>query len=319
VLARLSVYEPDRPARQYILDERSRYLIGRDETCTVSLDDERLSRRHAKIEFVDGAWWLSDLCSKNGTLINGRPITRYMLTDRQWIEIGGVIACFDLVSTETLDADRRRITERWQTSVELSRTLKPSQDLEILLQHALQSFIEVAGAERGFVMLRQANGEMALGTSIAAGSRTFNGSRSVVSQTVEEKRPVVCSDVSFDSLLVHQASIVGGGISALACLPLTVGEQMLGVIYVDSREAGKHFTELDVEILQALADHSALVIGVSRLRDEIVDLSEMLPAELSREPPADRTLIDKLQSLLPKLDRPDKAPVAGVAAAGADN
>ena len=36
---------------------------------------------------------------------------------------------------------------------------------------------------------------------------------------------------------------------------------MLGVIYVDSREPGHRFTELDLEILEALAEHAALVLA----------------------------------------------------------
>src|SRR5205085_9871659 len=49
--------------------------IGRDLTCTVSLDDPRVSRRHARIVVEpDGAAAIEDLGSRNGTTLNGRAL-----------------------------------------------------------------------------------------------------------------------------------------------------------------------------------------------------------------------------------------------------
>lgn len=311
MLARLTIYQPDRPARQFILDEASRYLIGRDTACSIQLDDDRLSRRHAKIEFVDRSWWVSDLCSKNGTVINGRPITLCELKDQQWFEIGGLVAYFDRITPEVLEEERRRLAERWNTSIELSRTLKPTDDLDTMLAQALQAFAGAAGAERGYVVLLTDGGETRLHASLPAGTAIFGGSRTVIDRTMEQHEAVVCSDVSLDSSLVDQASIVGGGIAALVSIPLMVGDRLLGVIYVDSRESGRHYTERDAEILRALADHVALVIGVSLLREESVDLTHMLPRELSREPAAHTALLTCLQQALQSLYGPPEISVGG--------
>ncbi len=315
--ARLTFYVADRPARQYLLDESERYLIGRDEACAMSITDGTLSRRHAKLRFADGAWRLSDLASKNGTLIAGRAISHHSLNDEEWIEFGGVLACFDSVSQAAIDADERRIDQQWQSSVQLSRVLTPRMNPDELLARVLESFVTTSGSERGFVMLRQPSGEFKPDVVLPPGHDDFTGSRSVVARTFDENRPVVCSDVSGDAQLGPQPSIASGAISALACVPLRVGDSVLGVIYVDSRKRGKLFTELDIELLQALADHAALVISVSRLRENIVDLSAMLPAELNRDTPPDEALISKVQGLLPRLQRPGHEP--GGAVAGPDS
>ncbi len=315
--ARLTFYVTDRPARQFLLNEAERYLIGRDDACCMSIIDSTLSRRHAKLRFADGTWRLSDLASKNGTLIAGRPISHHLLNGEEWIEFGSVLACFDSVSQAALDADERRIGEQWQSSVQLSRVLTPSMNPDELLARVLESFVTTSGTERGFIMLRQASGEFKPDVVRPPGHDDFTGSQSVVNRTFEENRPVVCSDVSHDAQLGPQPSIASGAISALACVPLRVGDSVLGVIYVDSRRPGKLFTELDIELLQALADHAALVISVSRLRENIVDLSAMLPAELNRDTPPDEALVRKVQSLLPRLERPGHEP--GEAVAGADS
>lgn len=48
--------------------------IGRDEACAMQLVDPMISRRHARVEFQAGEWWLRDLGSANGTEVNGRKV-----------------------------------------------------------------------------------------------------------------------------------------------------------------------------------------------------------------------------------------------------
>lgn len=47
--------------------------VGRDLDNLVVLQDPTVSGRHAVIHHRDGAWWVEDLGSTNGTRLNGRP------------------------------------------------------------------------------------------------------------------------------------------------------------------------------------------------------------------------------------------------------
>mgnify|MGYP002652055109 FL=1 len=49
-------------------------VIGRSPACTLVLDDSYASSRHARVFPKDGAWWLEDLGSTNGTTLSGRPV-----------------------------------------------------------------------------------------------------------------------------------------------------------------------------------------------------------------------------------------------------
>jgi len=49
-------------------------VIGRDRRCDISIDDPFMSQRHAEILFREGVYYLSDLGSTNGTLLNGNSV-----------------------------------------------------------------------------------------------------------------------------------------------------------------------------------------------------------------------------------------------------
>jgi pSer/pThr/pTyr-binding forkhead associated (FHA) protein len=71
---------------------RERVSIGRDPGVDVSIDgDEQVSRVHAELELVGGAWVVrDDGLSTNGTFVNGERLTsRRRLADRDLIMIGG--------------------------------------------------------------------------------------------------------------------------------------------------------------------------------------------------------------------------------------
>src|SRR4029078_12274047 len=63
-------YRLIRGDRQIALSPREN-VIGRDETAPLWIDDNLVSRRHARIVIDEAGAWLEDLGSKNGTLLRG--------------------------------------------------------------------------------------------------------------------------------------------------------------------------------------------------------------------------------------------------------
>ena len=54
--------------------EEEEVVIGRSSQCQVTIADRFLSRRHARLFRRESRWWIEDLGSRNGTLVNGRVI-----------------------------------------------------------------------------------------------------------------------------------------------------------------------------------------------------------------------------------------------------
>ena len=59
-------------------------------------------------------------------------------------------------------------------------------------------------------------------------------------------------------------------------MPVHALDRLIGVMYADSRKPGAAFTELDLEILEALAAQAGLAIAVARLDEELKGLARRI-------------------------------------------
>jgi two-component system, cell cycle response regulator len=69
---------------------KTEMIVGRSETADIFIDDQDVSRAHAKIEVQKDSITISDLGSTNGTLVNGKPVQRHDLKDGDKIQIGNI-------------------------------------------------------------------------------------------------------------------------------------------------------------------------------------------------------------------------------------
>ena len=65
-----------------------RVLLGRAADADLLLDDEGVSRRHAQIIKDGSDYWIEDLGSTNGILVNGEKVKRAILSDSDRIQVG---------------------------------------------------------------------------------------------------------------------------------------------------------------------------------------------------------------------------------------
>ncbi len=85
-MARLVVESGPNIGTDYILWD---YLVvGRQRTCDVVVDDERISRQNTAILAVEGSHVVRDLGSRNGTLLNGKPIDKAALNFGDLVTVG---------------------------------------------------------------------------------------------------------------------------------------------------------------------------------------------------------------------------------------
>ena len=71
-------------------------VIGRSEACDICLNDHSVSRRHARIDLIDGTYSVRDLDSTNGTRVNDQPVGSdpRPLRDGDYLQIGNFVFRF---------------------------------------------------------------------------------------------------------------------------------------------------------------------------------------------------------------------------------
>jgi len=79
--------------QQYRLEAET--VLGRDgNRCHFVVDDDSVSRQHAKIKFERGQYFVYDLGSANGTYINNARIQKQMLMDGDILRVGNTSLVF---------------------------------------------------------------------------------------------------------------------------------------------------------------------------------------------------------------------------------
>jgi pSer/pThr/pTyr-binding forkhead associated (FHA) protein len=83
--------------------------IGREEENTIRLNDERVSRFHAKLQEDAGRIILTDLDSTNGTRVNGRPVQMRVLKPGDQVSIGRCLLLFGSPDEIAARAERSKL------------------------------------------------------------------------------------------------------------------------------------------------------------------------------------------------------------------
>ncbi len=94
-MPRLKITQPDGTVKTLALRPDSRIRIGRAGDNEAVLDDPRSSRVHAIVERTGDGWVLTDMGSRNGTRLNGRPVSEAILRGRDKIQIGKSTVLFE--------------------------------------------------------------------------------------------------------------------------------------------------------------------------------------------------------------------------------
>jgi pSer/pThr/pTyr-binding forkhead associated (FHA) protein len=83
---------PSDPAIALELSPGQEWVLGRDESCSVRLEDPDVSRRHLRLHREGTDTLLTDLGSRNGTRVNGHPTKTARLALGDVVRLGGCVA-----------------------------------------------------------------------------------------------------------------------------------------------------------------------------------------------------------------------------------
>src|SRR5262249_17738338 len=144
-----------------------------------------------------------------------------------------------------------------QNLVRVSASVKSSLQLDQVLQQVVDDVIALTGAERVYLMLRDAeSGELKPCIACNLENRTIPDSeialiRSVIDAAVEKGEPIVPTNAQDDDRFHSKTSVVNQGLRSIVCIPLLVDGDALGVLYADNRSTFGAFSPDLIPLLSA--------------------------------------------------------------------
>lgn len=178
-----------------------------------------------------------------------------------------------------LRRDKERLTATLQQKVaeltvlsRIGKSVTGLMDQEQLLQRIVEAAVFITKAEEGFLLLHdQQQNELYLRAAKNLGEQRAQSLRIPVDDTLAGQVVRTGKSVRLDQARSGVALKVKTGflVRAILQVPLTVGEQVIGVLAVDNRSTDRTFSEDDQYLLATLADYAAIAIENARLYERV--------------------------------------------------
>ncbi|MBI4704232.1 MAG: sigma 54-interacting transcriptional regulator [Deltaproteobacteria bacterium] len=209
-----------------------------------------------------------------------------VVTVKRVAEVGG--------ATSAVEGDPQRLQALYRAESQIGRAAGLDDVLAAIAEAALAlvpSATHVTLVLRDDdAALRPGGGEpgTATGTYLPVLSRARCGSpappgepapvpRSIFRKALAERAAVLFADAPKE--VGTSASILGASVRSTAAVPLWRGDEILGVLQVDNRDAPGMLKPRDLDILLVLAEHASLAVAGARLVKRLVVAEERLRSE----------------------------------------
>jgi adenylate cyclase len=150
-------------------------------------------------------------------------------------------------------------------------TAQPDQP-EDVSELVMDAVFEHIPADRGFLMLLDESGDLkprVVKNRHGGEEGKITISKTIADRVVGDRVAILTSDAQVDPRFATGESIRFHGIRSAMCVPLWKGDQVIGIIHVDSPIQANTFTESDLDLLSALANYSAIAIEQASLNRKV--------------------------------------------------
>ena len=261
--------------------ERGPALIGSDLSVAIRLPLPTVPRRQAILfQDANGYWYLEDLGSGGGTLLNGNPVRRARLRSSDRIDIGPfrllidsgkpgsqfstpapVAKLAELPETAVVRYPEDLISARSVTAAniqDVTARLLLIDNQQQMLKEILDSLLAIFGSLNAWIGLRT---DMKAPIAISAGrsrsGRTIDeGSLPpvLIERALEHDHAVLIpkvADIARRGLKIFRSARIG---AAMSC-PVRTPRGTIGVIYVDNAAGSSPYDQADLDQFILLAGH----------------------------------------------------------------
>lgn len=277
------------------------FVIGRLQACDLTLTDNRISRRHARIRLEGTSVVLEDLGSRHGLTVNGERVRSRRLVVGDRIGFGmedsyHLTVCdsgnpqdplLKRVAGLPATGSRTGALGRLSAVLDVARTMAASEDVGPVFEAVVEAALTIAGADRAFLLLRDEQGELRVKVARDANAGRsqppkLGVPRSVISDALDRRRQLFSVTIGPRSERAQELldrTDPQLSIQSALCVPvlririgdmgetsvISTREDTLGVLFMDTRNPAVRLADGNQALLQALAIEISTILENARL------------------------------------------------------
>ncbi|MDD5529421.1 MAG: sigma 54-interacting transcriptional regulator [bacterium] len=171
---------------------------------------------------------------------------------------------------------------------EIIQTVNSALNLDEILEKTIDIVIGMMNAERGLIVLVDKNtGELEVKTARNMDKQTIQDATSISTSIIRgvagKGEPVFTKDALVDPDFKAKRSVVLNQIKSIMCVPLRIKNNIIGTVYIDTKNISDLFTGEDLNFLMAFANQVSLTIENARLKDKLLEDVEYLRGEVEKK------------------------------------
>lgn len=292
-MAKLQVFTAQGSMTEHELGEYN--TIGRHPSNDLQVLDQIVSKEHAVVYSREGRFFFRDLGSLNGSYMNNQRISEVQLSNRDTVVLGSTRLMYvegeeapavqmhqegteshirtemEMPKTERFLPEEqiadvsvlRSDYERLRIAYELQDSIGAELNVDVLLQKIIDSAFNFLMADRGAILLFAEDGQLrprVTKTMAGEDDSEIALSTTIINSCISDKKGVISSDAMMDSRFKSSKSIMMQGIRSSMAVPIIHKNDLLGMMYLDSKIATGAFSEKDLKIFTAIAQQAGALL-----------------------------------------------------------
>jgi pSer/pThr/pTyr-binding forkhead associated (FHA) protein len=284
-MAKIQVLEGPMKGVQFEIDKEV-IFVGRAPENDVQIRDNAASRKHLKIFSVESCYFIEDLKTRNGTMINGEPLDAgfsQLITENDLIQLGssvirleGIGANKPPITVENIEPHPPEKTNEPRSSIaysgeerrsrafqemtfiyDLLQLMGEASNTDQLLEKVTESLFEsYPRIDKVSAFLfddgKNRMEEIVSRSKQDSDKRKTSYTRAILDQVVQDGKIVTVflkADAARDGFTNVQDTVA---LMAVICLPLMIGEKVRGAIYIEGFRESNPVRKEDFLLLKTI-------------------------------------------------------------------
>jgi len=265
----------------------------------IVIPDTAASRQHAEVFAVGDMYFIRDLGSRNGTLLNDEPLKKKeetLLRVGDQVRIGSTTIVFeetgpqgpeepefssgeeDVGATVELNLEAQTelvegaaaadVSAHYSVLYDVAKAVSASFDVNTMMQRVCDIAMAATDADAAYVFVREAGKLVPIAHSRRVDRRKLTISSTIVRRALQHSRAILVNDAGADSRFAKASSVVMSSVRSVICAPLLAHEHLEGVLYLHSSSMRRAFTDDHLRLVTAIALQTAVATEALRAHEQ---------------------------------------------------